>query len=161
MTKRLKMGFILMISCMLMCWGGDSALACVQGLDWGMTLDEVSTHLGSPLPLNNSQSRRFSTSDVLLDQLPVSLMTVEVDRSEGLRALAYEFSIEDMSEVLAGLRARHGQPLTTSQDDANSTAQIWVWNTGEDLITAVKRDTSNNQQFLISYRPSRLRPETL
>ena len=161
MTKRLKVGFILLISCLLICWGGDRALACVQGLDWGMTLDEVSTHLGDSTAVNDSQSRRFTSHNVFLDRLPVSLMTFEMDVSEGLRALAYEFSIEDMPEVLAGLRAQHGQPLTTSQDNGHSTEQIWVWNTGEDVITAVKRDINNNQKFLISYRPSRLRPETL
>lgn len=64
-------------------------------------------------------------------------------------------------EGLAGLRARHGSPLSTSSMDLKQNEQIWVWNTGEDLITAVKHDGTTHQQFVIAYRPSRLRPETL
>ena len=66
-----------------------------------------------------------------------------------------------MTEVLAGFRARHGSPLSTSIEEADSSDQIWVWNTGEDLITAVKRKSNDEQKFLLSYRPSRLHPQTL
>ena len=66
-----------------------------------------------------------------------------------------------MIEVLAGLRARHGSPLSTSSTDPLQNEQSWVWNTGEDLITAVKHDGKIHQQFVIAYRTSRLRPETL
>jgi len=66
-----------------------------------------------------------------------------------------------MTEVLAGLRARHGLSLSTCIYDDSHNDQDWVWNTGEDLITAVKQDISGQQAFLISDRPSRLRPETL
>ena len=66
-----------------------------------------------------------------------------------------------MIEVLAGLRARHGSPLSTSSTDPLQNEQSWVWNTGEDMITAVKHDGKIRQQFVIAYRPSRLRPETL
>jgi hypothetical protein len=45
--------------------------------------------------------------------------------------------------------------------DPKQNEQIWVWNSGEDLITAVKHDGTTHQQFVIAYRPSRLRPETL
>lgn len=75
--------------------------------------------------------------------------------------LAYEFAIDDMTEVLAGLRARHGQPLSTNLENNSYNDQVWVWNTGDDLITAVKQDVAGQQAFLISYRPSRLRPGTL
>ena len=75
--------------------------------------------------------------------------------------LAYEFRIYDMTEVLEGLRARLGPPLSTSFDDDTCNAQDWVWNTGDDLITAGKQDISGKQAFLISHRPSGLRPETL
>ena len=75
--------------------------------------------------------------------------------------LAYKFSIDDMTEVLAGLRARHGQPLSTSLENNSYNDQVWVWNNGDDLITAVRQDVAGQQAFLISYRPSRLRPATL
>ena len=98
---------------------------------------------------------------MLLDRLPVSSATFDIDPEQGLKTLAYEFAIDDMTEVLAGLRARHGQPLSTNIKESSHNEQIWVWNTGEDLITAVKEDDAGQQKFLISYRPSRLRPETL
>ena len=99
--------------------------------------------------------------DVLLDRLPVSRVIFELSQTQGLQSLAYEFAIDDMTEVLAGLRARHGSPLSTSIEEADSSDQIWVWNTGEDLITAVKRKANDEQKFLLSYRPSRLHPQTL
>ena len=78
------------------------------------------------------------------------------------RALTvHNVATPDMAEVLAGLRARHGSPLSTSIEEADSSDQIWVWNTGEDLITAVKRKANDEQKFLLSYRPSRLHPQTL
>jgi hypothetical protein len=79
----------------------------------------------------------------------------------GLESLAYEFSMDDMTEVLAGLSARHGKPISTSIKENSYEDQLWVWNTGEDLITAVKRTNGHVQKFLIAYRPSRLNPETL
>ena len=66
-----------------------------------------------------------------------------------------------MTEVLAGLRSRHGKPLSTNLEHNQQDDQVWVWNTGEDLITAVKSESAGKQAFLIAYRPSRLRPETL
>ena len=111
--------------------------------------------------MNPPGSGRYVARQVLLDRLPVERATFEVDQSWGCSSRAYEFAIDDMSEVLAGLRARHGQPLSTSLEHDNINEQIWVWNTGEDLITAVKQDVPGQQTFLISYKPSRLRPETL
>ena len=135
--------------------------ACVEGLAWGMPIDQVQAHLGKSQPVNPPGSGRYVARQVLLDRLPVERATFEVDQQLGLKQLAYEFSIDDMTEVLAGLRARHGQPLSTSLEHDNINEQIWVWNTGEDLITAVKQDIPGQQTFLISYKPSRLRPETL
>ena len=135
--------------------------ACVEGLAWGMPLEQVTIHLGEQQPLEQKPAGRYVARDVLLDRLPVSQATFDVDPERGLTNLAYEFAIDDMTEVLAGLRARHGQPLSTSLEDRGHNEQIWVWNTGEDLITAVKQDIADQQTFLISYRPSRLQPETL
>ncbi|MGC6483420.1 MAG: hypothetical protein ACON4T_07650 [Synechococcus sp.] len=146
---------------LLSLWTPGSVEACVEGLAWGMPLEQVKTHLVVNQPVNQDQSGRFVARDVWLDRLPVSRATFAVDPDQGLTQLAYEFAIDDMTEVLAGLRARHGPPLSTSLEHNSHNEQIWVWNTGEDLITAVKQDSSGQQSFLISYRPSRLRPEVL
>ena len=61
---------------------------------------------------------------VLLDRLPVSRVTFELSKTQGLQSLAYEFAIDDTTEVLAGLRARHGSPLSTSIEEADSSDQI-------------------------------------
>ena len=146
---------------LLLFCGAGPVNACVEGLVWGMPLEQVTAHLGEGQAVNEQQSGRYITRDVLLDRLPVSQVTFEVDATKGLTKLAYEFSINDMTEVLAGLRARHGPPLSTSLDLHNRNDQLWVWNTGEDLITAVNSTSMGRQQFLISYRPSRLRPNNL
>ena len=146
---------------LLLLGGIGTAEACVEGLAWRMPLEQVETHLGRSQLLNQQQSGRYVAREVLLDRLPVSSATFDIDPEQGLKTLAYEFAIDDMTEVLAGLRARHGQPLSTSIKESRHNEQIWVWNTGEDLITAVKEDDAGQQKFLISYRPSRLRPEKL
>ena len=140
---------------------GNPASACVEGLAWGMPLEQLTSHLGDGQQLTQESSGRYIARDVLLDRLPVSQAIFEVDSEQGLTNLAYEFAIDDMTEVLAGLRARHGQPLSTNVEHNSRNEQIWVWNTGDDLITAVKEDADERQNFLISYRPSRLRPESL
>ena len=145
---------------MLMCSAGRVD-ACVEGLAWGMPFEQVAIHLGEGQVVKEEQAGRYVKRDVFLDRLPVSQATFEVDLEKGLTNLAYEFAIDDMTEVLAGLRAQHGPPLSTSLDHESHNDQVWVWNTGEDLITAVKSDNAGQQAFLISYRPSRLRPETL
>ena len=150
-----------LLAILLISLSGQPVYACVEGLAWGMTLDQVHAHLGQAEPLNRDQSGRFEAQQVLLDQLPVSRVTFDLDPQNGLSSLAYEFALDDMTEVLAGLRARHGSPLSTSVEAGDRNDQIWVWNTGDDLITAVKRNAARQQQFLVSYRPSRLRPETL
>jgi hypothetical protein len=126
-----------------------------------MPLEKVANHLGDGYPIHRDQSGRYVARDVLLDRLPVSQATFDVDPDQGLMHLAYEFAIDDMTEVLAGLRARHGQPLSTNLEHHSYNDQVWVWNTGVDMITAVKQDVAGQQAFLISYRPSRLRPEIL
>ena len=137
------------------------ASACVEGLAWGMPLEQVHTHLGPVHPIGDRTQHRFEAHDVHLDRLPVSRVKFELSQSRGLRWLAYEFTIDNMTEVLGGLRASHASPLSTSIEEANRNDQIWVWNTGEDLITAVKRKANEEHKFMLSYRPSRLHPQTL
>ena len=135
--------------------------ACVEGLAWGMPEAEINTHLNGNIQYENNNHKRLIARHVHLDQLPVTQLTLEMDQQGGLESLAYEFSMDDMTEVLAGLSARHGKPIATSIQEKMYDDQLWVWNTGEDLITAIKRTSGQAQKFLISYRPSRLRPETL
>ena len=96
-----------------------------------------------------------------LDQIPVHKPTFELGQVKGLQSLAYQFDLNDMTEILAGLRARYDKPLTTSIEDRQHNKQVWFWNTGDDLITAIQSHSSTGQKFLIGYRPSRLRPEIL
>ena len=146
---------------LLLVCGAGRVDACVEGLARGMPFAQVAIHLGEGQVLGQEQAGRYVKRNVFLDRLPVSQATFEVDPEQGLTNLAYEFAIDDMTEVLAGLRAQHGPPLSTSLDHASHNDQVWVWNTGADLITAVKSDNAGKQAFLISYRPSRLRPEVL
>ena len=155
-TVLISAGMALLLFC-----SADPAGACVQGLAWGMPFEQVRSHLGESHAVNEQRSGRYVMRNVMLDRLPVSQATFEVDPVKGLTNLAYEFAIDDMTEVLAGLRSRHGKPLSTNLEHDQQNDQVWVWNTGEDLITAVKSESAGQQAFLIAYRPSRLRPETL
>jgi hypothetical protein len=161
MLKRLQAAVISLIASLIILWGIQPIEACVEGLAWGMPLDQVHAHVGEVHQANTTHPDRFIAPNVMLDRLPVSQVTFDLTPEAGLQSLAYEFAIDDMIEVLAGLRARHGSPLSTSSTDPQQNEEIWVWNTGEDLITAVKHDGKINQQFVIAYRPSRLRPEML
>ena len=152
---------ISLVAALLILMGGHPAHACVEGLAWGMSLDQVSSRLGEVHHTNADPPQRYAVSHVHLDQIPVPKLTFELDQVKGLQSLAYEFDVNDMTEILAGLRARHGQPLSTSIEDRQHNKQVWVWNTGDDLITAIQSQSSTGQKFLISYRPSRLRPEIL
>ena len=74
--------------------------ACVEGLAWGMRIDQVQAHLGDSQPVNSVASGRYVARQVLLDRLPVERATFEMDQELGLKQLAYEFAIDDMTEVL-------------------------------------------------------------
>ena len=126
-----------------------------------MTLDQVEAHLGVSEPTGSSEPQRYLVRNVSLDQIPVSKVAFDLDQNAGLQSLAYEFSMDDMTEVLAGLRAKHGHPISTTVGDVHHHQQIWVWNTGQDLISAVQSSAAGQEQFMISYRPTRLRPEML
>ena len=141
--------------------GAADVSACIEGLEWGMTLDQVTAHLGEIRQAGPDQPQKYQALNARLDEIPVVQSTFELSPGNGLRSLAYEFEVSDMTEVLAGLRHRYGQPLSMSIDDRQVNQQLWVWNTGDDLITAVNSTSMGRHQFLISYRPSRLRPNNL
>ncbi len=135
--------------------------ACVEGLSWGMDFSQVERHLGAPLqPVQEGQNRDlFEVRDIQMSGLPVDRLRIRVEDEQGLKQLVYEMSYENMTEVLAGLRYRFGPPVGTSIDiDGRSHQQQWIWHTGEDVITAVKKEES---LFLLSYRPSLLDPSFL
>ena len=137
------------------------ALACVEGLSWGMDLSTVEKHLGvSLVPVQQELNRNlFEVRDFQMSGLPVKTLRVRFEEEDGLKQLAYEMDYENMTEVLAGLRHRFGPPVGTSVDvDGRSPQQQWIWHTGEDVITAVK---SEQRPFLLSYRPSLLDPSFL
>ena len=135
--------------------------ACVEGLKWGMDLSNVETHLGvSLIPIKEKTNQNlFEVKDIQISGLPVEALRVRIEKEAGLRQLAYEIDNENMTEVLAGLRYRFGSPVGTNVDiEDGSPEQQWIWQTGEDLIIAVR---SNHRPFLLSYRPSLLDPSFL
>ena len=137
------------------------AMACVEGLSWGMGLSSIERHLGVSLtPVQEElNSDLFEVRDFQISGLPVNSLRVRLEEGYGLKQLAYEIDYENMTEVLAGLRHRFGPPVGTSVDvDGRSAQQQWIWHTGEDVITAVK---SEQTPFLLSYRPSLLDPSFL
>ena len=152
---------ITLLMSIVMWIGSPPAEACVEGMSWGMSLDQVEAHLGVTEPEGSTQPQRYLVRNVSLDQIPVSKMAFDLDQIAGLQSLAYEFAMDDMTEVLAGLRAKHGHPISTTLEDGRHHQHMWVWNTGEDMISAVQSNSGGHEQFLISYRPSRLRPEIL
>ena len=135
--------------------------ACVEGLTWGMDLQNVESHLGisfSPIKEETTQNL-FEVKDIQISGLPVEVLRVRIENEDGLKQLAYEIDNENMTEVLAGLRYRFGPPVGTSVDvEGGSPQQQWIWHTGEDVIVAVK---SEHRPFELSYRPSLLDPSFL
>ena len=137
------------------------AMACVEGLSWGMDLSSVERHLGvSLIPTQEEASRDlYEIKDFKMSGIPVNTLRVRIEDENGLKQLAYEMDYENMTEVLAGLRHRFGSPIGASLDvDATSPQQQWIWHTGEDVIVAIK---SEQRPFLLSYRPSLLDPSFL
>ena len=135
--------------------------ACVEGLKWGMDLQNVESHLGisfSPIKEKTTQNL-FEVKDIQISGLPVEVLRVRIENEDGLKQLAYEKGIENTTEVLAVLRYRFGPPVGRSVDVAGSSPQQqWIWHTGEDVIVAVK---SEHRPFVLSYRPSLLDPSFL
>ena len=159
---KLSFGFVIIIVlfCFIELFPGP-ALACVEGLSWGMDLSSVERHLGVSLtPIKAGvSSDLFEVSDIQMSGLPVENLRIRLEDQYGLKQLVYEMDYENMTEVLAGLRYRFGPPVGTSVDvDGRSAEEQWIWHTGEDVITAVK---SEKRPFLLSYRPSRLDPSFL
>jgi len=154
--------FIALIFCIFIFEAtSQKALACIEGLSWGMNISDVESHLGVTLKLIDQDKTKdlYEIRNFKISELPVRSLRLRVEDGYGLKQLAYEMEYENMTEVLAGLRHRFGQPVGTSIDiNDGSSQQQWIWHTGEDIITAIKSDKS---PFLLSYKPSLLDPSFL
>lgn len=160
MTKTYKFIIIVVFSFLIQV-SSQPVYACVEGLQWGMDLSNVESHLGvSLIPIKEKSNQNlFEVKDIQISGLPVDVLRVRIENEDGLRQLAYEIDNKNMTEVLAGLRYRFGPPVGTSFDvEGRPPQQQWIWHTGEDVIVAVKNE---QRPFLLSYRPSLLDPSFL
>ena len=145
-----------------MLWAPSEAMACIPGLKWGMDSSTVEQRLEVSLEtarsLDEDSSAIYRVSDQHIGEIPVEQLDLRFG-NQGLEQLVYSLPSESMTEVLAGLRTRYGSPVSTTINHTDQIPQqIWIWNTEEDCITAVRAE---DQTFLLSYRPSRLRPSLL
>ena len=143
-------------------WSPGEAMACISGLQWGMDSSTVEQRLEVSLEtarsLDADSSAIYRVSDQHIGEIPVEQLDLRFG-NQGLEQLVYSLPSESMTEVLAGLRTRYGSPVsTTIKHSDQAPQQVWIWNTEDDCITAVRAE---DQKFLLSYRPSRLRPSLL
>ena len=160
---RLSLGWLLsLLIAAIVVWSPGQAMACIPGLQWGMDSSTVENRLdvslGSSRSAPGESAAVYRVSQLHIGDLPVDQLDLSFGR-KGLDQLVYSLPGDAMTEVLAGLRTRYGAPVSTTMDHGDQRRQqIWIWNTGDDCITAVRPD---DQTFLLSYRPSRLRPSLL
>ena len=160
---RLSLGWLLsLLIAVIVVWSPGQAMACIPGLQWGMDSSTVENRLdvslGSSRSAPGESSAVYRVSQLHIGELPVDQLDLSFGR-KGLDQLVYSLPGDAMTEVLAGLRTRYGAPVSTTMDHGDQRRQqIWIWNTGDDCITAVRPD---DQTFLLSYRPSRLSPSLL
>jgi len=146
----------------VMIWAPSQAMACIPGLQWGMDSSTVEQRLKISLDaarsLDTDASAVYRVSNQSIGELPVEQMNLRFS-NKGLEQLVYSLPSDAMTEVLAGLRTRYGAPVSTTIKSTDRVPQqVWIWNTEDDCITAVR---APDQTFLLSYRPSRLRPSLL
>ena len=146
----------------VMIWAPGQAMACIPGLQWGMDSSTVEQRLKISLDaarsLDTDASAVYRVSNQSIGELPVEQMNLRFS-NKGLEQLVYSLPSDAMTEVLAGLRTRYGAPVSTTIKSTDRVPQqVWIWNTEDDCITAVR---APDQTFLLSYRPSRLRPSLL
>ena len=104
--RRLRGVFCALLAYLLLFCPAEPSAACVEGLAWGMTLERVKAHLGDTQPTGDIKRHRYIAHDVKLDQIPVSQVMSDLDQAAGLRSLAYEFNVDDMTEVCWPASAR-------------------------------------------------------
>ena len=86
MLNRLQAALISLMASLLILWGIQPAQACVEGLEWGMPLDQVHAHLGEVHQANTTHPARFFARNVMLDRLPVSQVTFDLTPDAGLQS---------------------------------------------------------------------------
>ena len=72
MLNRLQAALLSLMASLIILWGLQPVQACVEGLAWGMPLDQVHAHLGEIHQANTTHPERFFARNVMLDRLPVS-----------------------------------------------------------------------------------------
>ena len=77
------------------------AFACVEGLEWGMDLSKVESHLGiSLVPIKEKTNQNvFEVKDFQISGLPVDALRLRIEKEDGLQQLAYEIENENITEV--------------------------------------------------------------
>ena len=67
------------------------AIACVEGLSWGMDLVSIERHLGVSLTPIHEGVRRdlFEVRDFQMSDLPVNSLRIRVEDKYGLKQLVY------------------------------------------------------------------------
>ena len=83
MLKRLQAAVISLIASLIILWGIQPVEACVEGLAWGMPLDQVHAHLGEVHQANTTHPDRFIARNVMLNRLPVSQVTFDLTPDAG------------------------------------------------------------------------------
>ena len=111
--QRLYKSVVLIVFLFLTQLISQPVFACVEGLTWGMDLQNVESHLGiSFIPIKEETTQNFfEVKDIQISGLPVEVLRVRIENEDGLKQLAYEIDNENMTEVLAGLRYRFGPPV--------------------------------------------------
>ena len=68
------------------------AIACVEGLSWGMDLSSVERHLGVSLtPIQKELNMGlFEVRDFQMSGIPANSLRVRIEEEDGLKQLAYE-----------------------------------------------------------------------
>ena len=143
-------------------WAPGESMACIPGLQWGMDSSTVEQRLEISLEsarsLDTDSSAIYRVSNQHIGDFPVEQLDLRFG-NQGLEQLVYSLPSDAMTEVLAGLRTRYGSPVsTTIKHTDQAPQQVWIWTTEDDCITAVRAE---DQKFLLSYRPSRIRPSLL
>ena len=133
---------LLMVAAVL--WAPGQAMACIPGLQWGMDSSTVKQRLEisfeSARSLDADSSAIYRVSNQHIGELAVEQLDLRFG-NQGLEQLVYSLPSDSMTEVLAGLRTRYGSPVSTTIKHTDRVPQqLWIWNTEDDCITAVKAE---------------------
>ena len=107
------------------------AMACFPGLQWGMDSSTVEERLNVSLETARSLDANSSVVYRLSNQHIENLSVEELDlriSDQGLEQLVYSLPSDSMTEVLAGLKARYGSPISMSIKHLGQIPrQFWIF----------------------------------